>query len=216
MALTQVEIQQNKNAFLKLVSEIDIPGADTQGLVEYLITTGFFEAPASTQHHCNYTGGLCEHSLNVYYTLEQLYNTYKDNLTVKYDKSTLLTVGLFHDISKTDLYEKYVKNEKVYSPQGSKHDNMGKFEWVAVEAFKVRDAKNRFLAGNHEENSMLILGRYIPLMHEEMVAILNHHGGIGKESNWDLSAITNAHPLLALLHTADYLSTFLLERDSNV
>ena len=111
--LTDAQIEQNRIEFLKLVAEIDIPGADTQGLVEYLDSSDFFTAPASTQYHCGYKGGLCEHSMNVYHNLVKIIDS-KVGLIPKYDKNSLLVVALFHDISKTNFYEMYVMNKKKY------------------------------------------------------------------------------------------------------
>lgn len=211
--LTNEQILENKKTFLKLISEISIPNADTEGLVNYLEQGGFFTDPASTQYHNNYEGGLCEHSLNVYNALVRLYDLYKPYLPYEYDKNTLLVVGLLHDISKTGYYEKYTRNEKHYYPSGSKHDNGGAFDWIAVDAYKVRDAHDRFIFGTHEENSMILVGKYIPLTEEEMLAICNHHSGLGTINvNYDLSAIANKYPLQPLLHAADYLSTFIKER----
>ena len=68
--LTRDQIEQNKQKFLELIASIQIDGADTEGLVNYLFSTDFFTAPASTIYHCNYDGGLCEHFLNVYFNLE--------------------------------------------------------------------------------------------------------------------------------------------------
>ncbi len=211
--LTPEKIEQNKIEFLKLISEIDIDGADTQGLVEFLDSGDFFEAPASTMYHSNFKGGLCQHSLNVYHNLVSLYNQYKSYLPYEYDKNTLLIVGLLHDISKTNYYEVYVANKKMYSDTGTKHDNMGKFDWFSEEAFKVRDVHDRFVAGTHEVNSMMLVGRYIPLSLEENLAIM-HHQAIPSEGEpiRDMSAILNKYPLITLLQMADYLSTFIFER----
>ena len=210
--LTPEQIEDNKMRFLKLVSEIDIQGADTAGLVTYLDNSDFFTAPASTKYHNNFKGGLCEHSLNVYYALVNLYEQYKDKLPYEIDKNSLLVVGLFHDISKTNYYEVEIRNKKMYTEHGKQHDNMGNFSWISVESWKVRDAENRFLAGTHEENSVLLLGRFIPLTQEETVAIMNHHMHIGDGVQFlDQSFICDNYPLAVLLHTADYLSSFILE-----
>lgn len=207
--LTAEQIEQNKNEFIYLLSTIQIPGADIKGLVEYLLASDFFEAPASTLYHCNYAGGLCYHSLNVYKTLLDLTNLYVPG---KYDKSTLIAVALLHDISKVNFYEKTIVNKKIYNEQGSKKDNLGKYEWVAEEAYKVKPAEERFLAGSHEENSMLIASRFIPFNMEEIVAIMHHHCNSNDGNQlYDLSAILNKYPLLTLLHSADFLSCFLKE-----
>lgn len=207
--LTKEQIESNKDEFLKLISEINIEGADTAGLVNFLIEHDFFTAPASTVYHLSTDGGLCLHSLNVYKTLQFLSDTYFPG---RYDKSSLLAVGLLHDISKVDFYEKTVINKKKYNEQGTKHDNLGKFDWFSEDAFRVKEPQNRFLAGSHEENSMLLVSQYIPLTMEETVAILHHHCNSNDGNQLlDLSNILNRYPLLSLLHMADFLSTFVLE-----
>ena len=40
MSLTEKQIEENKIKFLKLIAEIDIEGADTNGLVSYLDENG--------------------------------------------------------------------------------------------------------------------------------------------------------------------------------
>lgn len=208
--ITNEQIEQNRMDFLKLISEIDIPNADTQGLVEYLDSTDFFDAPASTQFHCAYKGGLCQHSLNVYHRLVELANTYAPGM---YDDNTLKVVSLFHDISKTNFYEPFVINKKIYNEKGTKSDNMGRFDWFAEDAYKIKDAKDRFLAATHGTNSFLILSRYIPLMDEEIIAIINHHAGMDdKTTNFDLTPIFNKYPLATLLHMADFLACYIDER----
>lgn len=49
------------------LSQVVRPGADK--LLEWLKSTDFFTAPASTRFHGAYPGGLVKHSLNVYYAL---------------------------------------------------------------------------------------------------------------------------------------------------
>lgn len=211
--LTEEQIEQNKQEFLQIISTISIDGADINGLVNWLTTSDFFTAPASTQFHANYKGGLCYHTLNVYHNMIKLYDLYKDTLPA-IDPQSLIIVSLFHDVSKIDFYEMYVMNKKVYNPNGTKHDNMGKFDWVAQEAYKVKDAENRFLAVNHGVNSALLIGRFIPLSLEENVAIMNHMLNTDdKAVNYDQSAIINKYPLLALIHLADFASTFINERE---
>ena len=210
--LTPEQIEQNKIEFLKLIAEINIEGADTQGLVEFLDSGDFFTAPASTMYHCNYKGGLCEHSLHVYKSMLNLYDMYQDYMPA-IDKNSLLIVGLLHDISKTNFYEMYVANKKMYSETGTKHDNMGKFDWFAEEAYKVKDVHDRFVAGTHEQTSMFIINRYIPLSLEENLAIMFHQAvpSDGQPIR-DMSAMLNQYPLITLVQLADYASTFILER----
>ena len=41
----------------------------TEELLNWLLTTDFFVAPASTKYHCACEGGLVQHSVSVYKTL---------------------------------------------------------------------------------------------------------------------------------------------------
>ena len=212
--LTDEQIKENKKLFLEILNSINVEGSDLEGLVKFLEESDFFTAPASTQYHCSFKGGLCQHSLNVYFELQELYDKYKlQKVVPEYSADSLKVVGLLHDISKVNFYESYVQNKKIYSDKGSKSDNLGKFDWFSEERFKVRDAEERFLASEHGVNSYIILSRYIPLTEEEMIAIMNHHchtndGNILQ----DQSAIMNKYPLLTMLHLADMASTFLYER----
>ena len=116
--------------------------------------------------------------------------------------------------SKINFYEPIAVNKKKYYPGGTKRDNLGTFDWYSEEGYKIKDAKDRFLGGSHEFNSMLLANKYIPLNFEETVAISNHHFGMSdKNPTGDLSAIANRFPLLTLLHIADIASTYLSERE---
>lgn len=211
MFLSKEQIEENKNRFLKLISEINIEGADTQGLVDFLLKSDFFTAPASTQYHCNFPGGNCYHSLHVYDNLDEYVNKYCPG---RYDKNSIIICGLLHDISKADFYEIYTQNRKIYSEKGTKSDNHGKFDWFAEDAYKVKDAKERFIAGTHGFNSVAIIGKYIPLSLEETIAIQYHMLNTDdKAVIYDMSAILNKYPLLTLLHAADFISTFIFERN---
>jgi len=207
--LTPEQVNKNKQTFLDLLSQIKIEGADIAGLTNFLLTSDFFTAPASTLYHSHFEGGLCLHSLNVYNELIRLSNIYAPG---KYDANSLLIVGLLHDLSKTNFYEKYTMNKKVYLPSGTKHDNLGKFDWFAMEAYKVKEVDERFIGGEHGTNSMFLISKYAPMTYEESVAIINHHfindnNGIIK----DISAIYNKYSLATLIHLADMVAVYLLE-----
>ena len=60
-------------------------GADK--LLEYLISSDFFVAPASSRLHSSYEGGLCEHSLNVYDCLVSYLDTKRAKETFGFDYS---------------------------------------------------------------------------------------------------------------------------------
>ncbi len=230
--LTSKQIDDNKQAFIALVNSITVDGMLKKELLEYLEKSDFFTAPASTMFHCAYAGGLCEHSLNVYNNLLTLVNEYASHydlnprwcpelgdeqeepqyvLRPNYSDDTLKIVALFHDISKANYYELFMKNVNT-----GKKDERGKDIWVQVPNFRVKDGSERFVGVNHEVNSYIIISRYIPLSEEELIAICNHHCCTGDgNTNKDLSYILDKHPLTTLLHMADFVSTFITEKLSH-
>lgn len=214
--LNNEQIQQNKIRFISLLREVKREGADIEGLIKKLENSDFFTAPASTQYHCGYEGGLCEHSLNVYDQLKNLINVeypkcIPDNGEMReinnacpISNDSLIITSLLHDFSKMNFYEVAERNVK---------DERG--NWTKVPYIKVKDAKDRFLYSTHGANSEYMVGRFIPLSLEESVAIINHMGGMDSGAvNFDggLSQIYNKYPLAILLHCADMLATFHTER----
>ena len=110
-----------------------------------------------------------------------------------------------------NYYEKYAKNVKVYSETGKKSDELGKFDWVTQMAWKKRDPENRFVYGHHGQNSEYIANSYIPLTLEESAAITNHMGNDDEYHAYDSTFIYNRYPLAVLLHSADFLSAYIIE-----
>lgn len=202
-----------KQDFINILNKVERSNANIEDLVKKLESSDFFRAPASTKYHNAFIGGLVEHSLNVYYNLKSLVELkgLKEFIT----EDSIIICGLLHDISKMNFYELYAKNEKVYHEQGSKFDELGRFDWEAHMAFKIKSPDDRFIFGNHEETSEFMIKTYIPLTVDESVAILNHHGGMGYDSI-PISTISdkyNKYPLSSLLHMADFLATYVDEND---
>ena len=208
--IAEEERNNNQVRFLSLMSKIDREGMNRGLLARQLLESDFFYAPASATHHGNYVGGLCEHSLHVYDNLCELSKTFYPNV----NPSTLLIVALFHDISKMNFYTTEVKNKKVYSEKGSKVDSVGKYDWVSYKAFGYKDVKDRFMIGNHEENSAFMTNTFIPLTDEEWCAIMHHHGSVGFDSTKQNPAeFWTKYPLSLLLYQADCIAAFIQEKD---
>jgi len=55
--------EANQAIIIDLLSMIKRPGMEN--IIDYLLTSGYFTAPASTRYHNVFEGGLCQHSLNV-------------------------------------------------------------------------------------------------------------------------------------------------------
>lgn len=208
--ITETERNNNQVQFLSLVNSIEREGINKALLTRQLLESDFFYAPASGNYHNSYVGGLCEHSLNVYFNLVELCKKFLPDC----DENTIKIVALFHDFSKMNYYTKEIKNKKVYSDKGSKSDSMGKYDWVSYESFTKRDVKDRFMIGNHEENSAFMTNTFIPLTDEEYCAIIHHHGSVGYDSTKQNPAeFWTKYPLSLLLYQADCIAAFIQEKN---
>ena len=211
--LTQEQIQHNKEEFIAFIRSIKREGANIEGLVNKLENSDFFTAPASSKYHGAYEGGLCEHSLNVYYNLLKTVQGCKKLDEVCYDEDTLKIVALLHDLSKMNRYEKACKNTKVYCEDGNKQDELGRYKWVTEIGYKTKE--NAFLYGNHEQTSEFMVRTFIPLNLDESVAILHHMGGMAFDSAQDnIGRIFNEYQLALVLYLSDMQATYIDERIS--
>ena len=201
-----MDLEANKNRFIEILSSVNRKGVDE--MIEYLKDSDFFIAPASTKYHCNFLGGLCKHSLNVYDNIVALNNLY--NLNINAD--SLVLVSLLHDVSKVNFYEEYFQNKKLYSPQGSKYDEGGRYDWVSVKSYKIKEPELRMVSGEHGFNSYMIIKNYINLSDEEITAIVNHH--LGMDNGYcfkDMNEVCDRYPIVTLLHLADMCSVYFTE-----
>ncbi len=167
-------------------------GADR--LLEWLQSTDFFDAPASTRFHSAYAGGLVEHSVNVYRTfMKKHFVEGEDDL----ESVTLCT--LLHDICKAGFYEVSYRNKKNDAGQ-----------WEKVPYYTVND---KFPYG-HGEKSVYLIERFMRLKTEEAMAIRWHMGGFDDSAKAGSFAIANAYemfPLAVKIHLSDLEATYLCE-----
>lgn len=179
--------------FLELLKSIKREGIDK--LIEYLETTDFFEAPASSRFHSNFKGGLLEHSLKVYKVLKEDLKNEDMNI----DEDTIKIVALLHDICKVNYYKVDYRNTK---------NELG--QWIKVPYYTVEDE----LPYGHGEKSVYILSSFIKLTREEAMAIRWHMGRFDssvKGGDFSLSKAFTDYPLALMLHLADMKSTYLYE-----
>ena len=108
------DMEERKQEFIHLLSFVERDGV--QKLLEWLESTDFYTAPASTKYHGAYAGGLLEHSLNVFRRLVKR--------CPAADMDTLTIAALLHDVCKIHLYEKtedgYRHNEQFPIGHGEK------------------------------------------------------------------------------------------------
>lgn len=209
--LNEQQIQGNKERFLSLINSITREGVDKERLVAQLTGSDFFDAPASAIYHNSFRGGLCAHCLNVY---DWICKMAEDAAEVvgqpEYSEDTLKIVALFHDFDKMNKYEQSFRNVKVYSPTGSKYDEMGKFDWQSVPGYKRKEDADVFTIGTHGENSVYMTETFIPLSTEEHCAILNHHS-VYDNPKLNTTGIYSKYHLACLLHLADMAATYISE-----
>lgn len=157
----------------------------------------FYIAPASTNGHCAYDGGLLVHSLNVY----KLLNNFNKNIKCEREDS-LIIAGLLHDICKANFYSKGIRNVKT----------PGKREWTEKEVYEIND----LLPLGHGEKSVFMIMRHIQLTEEEALAIRWHMGGYDDAARSYIggmaqSAAFREYKLAPALAIADMYATYFVD-----
>ena len=150
----------NKDKFLNIYnSSITREGADK--LLEFLLTSDFFTAPASTRFHGSYEGGLVEHSINVYECLADYLARprAREVYGLDYSAETVAIAALLHDLCKVNCYIKGTRNVK---------DKSG--TWKSVPTYEFEDK----LPYGHGEKSVYIISGFMRLSREEAFAIRYH------------------------------------------
>ncbi len=189
----------NKDEFIKIYNEnIKREGADK--LLAYLLSSScdFFAAPASTRFHSAYSGGLLDHSLNVYYCLKDYLERPRVKETYKLNPSdeTIAIVSLLHDLCKVNCYKPSTRNVK---------DSHG--VWHSVPTFNFEDD----MPYGHGEKSVYIISGYMKLTREEAFAIRYHMGFSGSEETYIVGNAFEKFPLAFALSTADMEATYFME-----
>lgn len=201
--MSKIDVEENKEKFQKLCHMwIHREGIDE--LLEWLNTTDFYIAPASTRFHLMCEGGLCQHSINVF---EQLCDEYKNEgmFDFKTQEDTqklmesLAIVALFHDVCKANFYKLTTRNVK---------DDYG--NWTKVPYYSI---ENQGILVGHGYKSARIVNRYINITDEEYMAIVHH---MGVESDWNIVEVSecfNKNVLALLLHIADTKAAYIIEKE---
>ena len=184
-------------------SKIKRDGADK--LLEYIISSDFFVAPASAKYHSAYEGGLLDHSLNVYDCLVAYLDrdVAKSKYGLNYTDETIAIVSLLHDLCKTNVYK--------VSKRNVKNKETGK--WEEVDFFEFDDK----LPYGHGEKSVYMITPFMRLTREEAFAIRYHMGFSGASSPVETNNVSKAFemfPLAFALSTADMEATYYLEKET--
>ena len=190
--LRTLNIPSSKDRFIDAYTTA-ISRQGSKELLDWMLKTDFFTAPASSKFHSAYEGGLCDHSLNVYNVMIDRYNDGKPD-------ESFAIVALLHDLCKAQFYKlgsRNVKNETTGA-------------WEKVPFYTIDD---KFPFG-HGEKSVFLIERFMRLKVEEAIAIRWHMGGFDDAARGGSFAINGAferYPLAVKLHISDIEATYLME-----
>ena len=177
----------NKERFISLLKTTNRAGVDK--IIAWLESTDFFESPASTQYHENYTGGLCEHSLKVYDTFKKLHKAFDLDINI----NSIIIMSLLHDVCKANCYTKEKKNVKIGQ------------NWTQVDYWKFDD--NNPIGHGHKSVIEIQKTGFI-LTDLEINSIIAHMNGYDKSDLFNASNIYNKNELTMWLHVADFIATY--------
>jgi hypothetical protein len=171
----------------------------SKALFDFLLSSDFFTAPASTRFHNAFEGGLVLHSLNVYECLRDILarprmtEVYK----VKYADESIAVTALLHDLCKVNVYTPDFRNTK---------NDVG--IWEKVPCYKYDDK----LPYGHGEKSVYMISGFMKLTRDEAMAIRWHMGFSGVEDNNLVGNALSSYPLAYALFAADMEATYFLEK----
>ena len=198
--IESINMDTLKERFINLCSTITRPGMED--LMAWLGRSDFYSAPASSKYHGNYTGGLLEHSLNVYDKLSEFVARYPE---LDIPAESVAIVALFHDLTKVNYYTVSTRNVK--------DDATG--IWHKEPFYKTDDR----LPLGHGEKSVIILQSFMKLTRDEIFAIRWHMGGFDnavKGGDYGLNGAFEMCPLAVMTHLADMEATYLVESRGQV
>lgn len=153
-----LDYEGNYETFKNLLQETNRPGIPS--LLNWLDSTDFKTAPASSRFHNSFIGGLCLHSMNV---LKYAKKVLKE-INVDVPEDSLTIAALLHDLCKADFYIIGKAWDKEYKDKTNK--------WREIETWIV-DEK---LPIGHGDKSVALAMRHIPLTKDEAAAIRWHMG----------------------------------------
>lgn len=186
-----------KQRFIELYTKL-IKRDGSRELLDMLIKSDFFEAPASTAYHLNKPGGLCIHSVNVFNWLLDIVNAH--NKSDEISMESVAIISLLHDLCKISCYKIEYRNRK---------NEKGIWEQYPYYTFK-----EDFAFGSHGGKSVFLIERYMKLTEEEAVAINCHMGAFERAANdWTIAHAFKQYPLALFLSWADQAATFITEEE---
>lgn len=183
-----------RETFKKIFAE-HVNREGSEELLNWLESTDFYTAPASTRFHGSYEGGLVEHSVHVWEELVRLLKAYPE---VRVTAETAAIVSLLHDLCKIGCYKTELRNQKVNGI------------WVQRPVYVFDED---FCFGGHGSKSVYLAQKHMALTNEEATAINCHMGPWDRNPNdYSLGNAFEQYPLAMLVHMADMSATYIREK----
>lgn len=203
----KIDKETVKAEFIEMLKSTEREGVDY--VIEEIERLGFFDAPASANHHLNVEGGLTQHSLNVAKAALAVWEAMKPlepTLDKEITRDSIIIAALLHDVCKADIYRRSVKKKK---------NALG--QWEDSEGYKL--TYKNFPMGHGEKSLVVVLCSGLELSDAEMLAIRWHMGawGVNQNSLEDCKSYDVArklYPLVSIVQTGDSLAASILEREA--
>lgn len=170
------------------------------GLKERLEKIGYFTAPASTNHHNNFPGGLAEHSDGVYKIFNMLIKYIEKSKGISILSDTeIYTTAMLHDLDKATMYEpNMIKSKKKVG---------GVYPMVVSEKKPYAVIKGSYPHTGHFAAEKA--SKMVSLTDEQEVMIRAHNGPFEFDFRTMESYYKKRSPWALLLFLADYMSTMM-------
>lgn len=193
-------IEKVKSTYNEMIQFIISDNFERENLLNYLNSTDFYKAPASTRFHGDFESGLCVHTLQVIYqSLKFAKVVFSDFYVSKmadkfiFSAQDIFLAALCHDFCKVNSYETSFRNVK---------DVFG--NWVKKSFYKTKDDLRNLGHGNE---SVLIMLELVPsaIKRRPLIEAVSRHMGFSDLT--DLERINYSsflqNPLVILLQLAD-------------
>lgn len=183
--------EYNKKALRSFLAESSIvPEEVANDIIRMLEGTDFYEAPASTQYHGAYPGGLFSHSMLV----AQLLVDWTEKGLITWERSwSPILVGLLHDFTKVGKY----------SPIQDPFE-----EDALIKGYEYNPSTLSY--GGHGSDSCIKILQHLYLSEEETLCIRYHMGAYEKEDWKGFERAIQRYQTVLWTHHADMVTSKVL------
>lgn len=173
----------------KILRQLEIVDRIPNIFLDWLQSTDFFIAPASTKHHNVFEGGLALHSWNVFENLFDKVLKYKLNLPYE----TIAICALLHDLCKINKYHKVEEGGSIT------------VNWIKEDKFPL----------GHSAKSIYLIQQFFTLTEQEAIMIYYHMGPFEHKVE-EFNNAFKLYPEVMALYLADHEATAFMGQNTIV